>query len=154
MALLGVAKSDVLDVYSQSDSESDSESERPESTDRPTGQHQQSLDRPTEHRHVTRIVPVRIGPTEVDRGRQRIDSCQPTEARQGPDRGPTEGPTELDRARQTDSQGSGPFRLARGRAKHMRPCAGLSKLPRKDREKKPLSRQDSESKARAKARQG
>ena len=69
----------------------------------------QSLDRPTgtdRDRHGTHIVPVRIRPTEVDRGRQRIDSCQPTGARQGPDRGPTEGPTELDRARQTDSQGS------------------------------------------------
>ena len=82
----------------------------------PTAHRQRStdrqIDRPTESRQTDRdrhgvcIVPVRIGPTEVDRGRQRIDSCQPTEARQGPDRGPTEGPTELDRARQTDSQGS------------------------------------------------
>ena len=92
MALLGVAKSDVLDVYSQSDSESDSESERPESTDRPTGQHQQSLDRPTEHRHVTRIVPVRIGPTELDRARQSstgVDTGSTVVNRQRPDRSPT-----------------------------------------------------------------
>ena len=38
--------------------------------------------------------------TEADRGRQRPDSCQPTEPRQSPDRAPTEprqSPTEPDR---------------------------------------------------------
>ena len=52
---------------------------------------------------MTRVVTVRIGrqrPTEADRGRQRPDSCQPTESRQSPDRAPTESrqsPTEPDR---------------------------------------------------------
>jgi len=103
-------------------------------TDRPTESRQTDRDRHgvCRDRHGVCIVPVRIGPTEVDRGRQRSTEDRqlstdrgPTDARQGPDK----GPTELDRARQTDSQGSKKFLHATARRPNeVRTRSGRSSL--------------------------